>query len=183
MADRSPFPEVSLPDASWVGYAFGEVGDLQSIVGRAAWSRRPDLRMVRLPEGDETVRVWGGPVLDYLRAVALEKRAGRWSAARLLPCPPTTPRWRLTRTYPAPESGWDALWAHLKALGVWDLPDDSTLPQEGRGIHLDGSAYTVELQRGGAYRAYHYGNPHWERWPEAAQMVSIVELLDAEFPL
>ncbi|MHB1222463.1 MAG: hypothetical protein ACYC2G_00240, partial [Gemmatimonadaceae bacterium] len=71
-------------------------------------------------------------------------------------------------------------WRHtlrrLEAAGLWELPDESTLP--GREIVFDGFGITVELLSAVGYRTYHYGNPDVRRWPEdrrAAEMMRIVD--------
>ena len=72
------------------------------------------------------------------------------------------------------EPDWGEVWRAADSLGVWSLPDASTLPEVvgpngERTITLDGWGITVELRDGPSYRAWHYSNPDVKPWPEAAR--------------
>jgi hypothetical protein len=80
------------------------------------------------------------------------------------------------------EPDWRAVWRAADSLGVWSLPDASTLPEVvgpngERTITLDGWGITVELRDGPAYRAWHYGNPDRKPWPEAARATAFAAAL------
>ena len=79
-------------------------------------------------------------------------------------------RTRFTRT-----PDWKGVLRRAEAADLWSLPDESTLPR--RRLVLDGWGITVELRDGPLYRAYHYGNPDRQEWPEARQAVAIAHAL------
>ena len=176
-------PLLELPKATWVGTFFGDASDRQSIVGRAALSGYGDLRKHLLPKHNEEVRVWGGFGLTYLQATIFRKKDGVWTATRLLSALPNTSRKDWTKVYAQPKSGWPTFWKKAEELGVWTLPDDSTIAlAPGRGT-LDGFSYVVELQRDGRYRTYTYMNPNvLPVGPEARSMIDLDRLIQAEFP-
>ena len=176
-------PIVELPKASWPEGFFGGRRDRQSIVGRAAIGGYGNLQKHLLPPADEEVRVWGGFGLSFLQAVILRREAGKWTAVRLLSAIPGTSKAGWKKRYAAPKSGWPVFWKKAEALGIWTLPDDSTLPQKYAQHVFDGYSYVVEIQRGGRYRAYRYANPDSQKhWPEAKRMVLLDRLLEREFP-
>lgn len=67
---------------------------------------------------------------------------------------------------------WSAARRAAERAGLWQLPDESSLPDDGL-IILDGWGITVELRDGTAYRAYRYGNPDRLPWPEVDSAVRI----------
>lgn len=76
---------------------------------------------------------------------------------------------------------WAKVLRRLQSAGLWDLPDESTLPS--REIVFDGFSITVELRSTTGYRIYHYGNPSMQRWPEdnrAAELMRIVRELSGQ---
>lgn len=77
---------------------------------------------------------------------------------------------------------WRAVWRAADSLGVWSLPDASTLrevlgPNGERTITLDGWGITVELRDGPDYRVWHYSNPDRKQWPEAARAMAFAAAL------
>jgi hypothetical protein len=79
-----------------------------------------------------------------------------------------------------PSRSWDATWDALESENVFGLPDDSALPTDGHYV-LDGVGYTIEVQRGGAYRSYSYGNPADHDWPEATRVLRMAHVLARAF--
>jgi len=59
------------------------------------------------------------------------------------------------------------------------LPDSSQLKDE-QIVH-DGTSYVVEVKKDGVYRKYAYGNPDYQPWPEAKQMLRIASILYTGF--
>jgi len=53
---------------------------------------------------------------------------------------------------------WGAVLRRAEAEGLWKLPDQSALPDDGIMV-VDGWAITVELRDASNYRVYHYSNP------------------------
>lgn len=144
-----------------------------------------DLRRVRLPKGDEELRLW-----DYgwtVEGVILRRRSGKWSAERL------SAHWkgkgplRLVASKPRrvsePPEGWSAFWKRANALRAWTLPDQSELPPlKERPMVTDGHSMEVETQRGGTYRAYFYVNREfWKQGPASDRVVALDELLLRRF--
>lgn len=79
-----------------------------------------------------------------------------------------------------PTRSWNETWDALTNDGIFTLPDDSSLPNDGQYI-LDGVGYTVEVQRDGAYRSYSYGNPAEHDWPEATRVLHMAHVLARAF--
>jgi hypothetical protein len=80
------------------------------------------------------------------------------------------------------EPDWGAVWRVADSLGVWTLPDASTLPEVvgphgERTVTLDGWGITVELRDATSYRTWHYGNPDTKPWPEAARATAFAAAL------
>jgi hypothetical protein len=80
------------------------------------------------------------------------------------------------------EPDWRAVWRAADSLGVWTLPDASTLPEVvgpsgERIVSVDGWGITVELRDGSACRAWHYGNSDLKPWPEAARATAFAATL------
>ena len=80
------------------------------------------------------------------------------------------------------EPDWAAVWRVADSLGVWTLPDASTLPEVvgphgERTVTLDGWGITVELRDATSYRTWHYGNPDTKPWPEAARAMAFAAAL------
>lgn len=177
-------PLVEIPPKSIAVAAYGKIGDRQTIVGRVAAAGFGDLRKKDLPPGDEEMRVWGGFGKTFLQGTILRKVGGHWIAMRLLSESHRGKRRDWTKVYPGPKKGWPAFWARAESLGIWTLPDDSTLPQAGRQSVRDGYSIVVETQRGGKYRVYAYENPRAQtQWTSAARILLIGKLLGSEFPV
>jgi hypothetical protein len=80
------------------------------------------------------------------------------------------------------EPDWKAAWRAADSLGVWTLPDASTLPEVvgpngERTVSVDGWGITVELRDGPSYRAWHYSNPDSKPWPEATRATAFAAAL------
>jgi len=70
---------------------------------------------------------------------------------------------------------WEMAYHSMVELGLWDLPDQSTLPKPDRSeMIMDGLAMLVELRAGEDYRAYVYSNPGFSNAPEAHKATKIM---------
>lgn len=177
-------PQVDIAPNSFAKLCYGKVGDRQTIVGRAAAGGYGDLRKSNLPVGDEEIRVWGGFGITFLQGTILRKVSGRWIALRLLSETHNGKRRDWTKVYTGPKTGWPTFWSQAESLGIWTLPDDSTLPQAGRKTVLDGYSIIVETLRKGKYRVYAYNNPKEQtQWPTAARVLAVGKLFGKEFPV
>ena len=74
------------------------------------------------------------------------------------------------------EPNWRSIYKKLVALGIFDLPDESTLPKPEYEIN-DGAAIVVEVRHGSNYRAYEYSNPVFRNQPEAVAASKIMEVV------
>ena len=77
---------------------------------------------------------------------------------------------------------WKAMWDSLEVLGVWSLPDQDDLPDDG-SMTLDGWAMTVEVRRGNRYRSYAYSNPDGRRHPAQVAAAAIGRIDDSVWSL
>jgi hypothetical protein len=74
----------------------------------------------------------------------------------------------------SPEVDWAGFVADLAALGLYTLPDESTLPRTGI-ITFDGTSMVVETRVGTVYRSYEFSNPQDQPWPEARKAEAILQ--------
>lgn len=83
---------------------------------------------------------------------------------------------------PEPQNGWDNFLTKLFALQVMTLPDMDRIPGLSDGW-TDGVSYDVEVATKNQYRFYSYHLPEKfaDHFPEAANMVKILELVEMEF--
>lgn len=71
------------------------------------------------------------------------------------------------------EPNWRSIYQTLVALRIFDLPDESTLPDPEFEIN-DGVAIVVEVRHGSNYRTYEYSNPGSRNEPEAVAAKKIM---------
>lgn len=163
----------------------------QSVLGRGAKSGVDDLRKRLLQRGQSELRLWNGfgPTMTSAYVFVFDGRG--WTATKLLPALPWYQKRRYRIDLPAPTAGWKSFWRRLELLGVWTLPDMHDIPPRPRSesdpkglghIMLDGSAYFVETQRRGVYRAYSYTNPEEASSPQACRFVEINRFVGSQFP-
>jgi hypothetical protein len=140
-------------------------------VAGAASAGLPKLRAVRLPSGDVEVRFWVVPSFGPARGVVIRKCGSDFRALVID---------RSGVREATPSRSWDSVWDALMNEHVFTLPDDSSLPNDGVSV-LDGVGYTIEVQRGGAYRAYKYLDPAEHEWPEATSVLRMAHVLARAF--
>lgn len=164
--------KVDLPNADWVEIFFEEIDE------RTKVAKFKQLRSTILPDDDLEVRVWIGFGLSPLEGFILRRTKGRWSGLYVPPFDPEAVCAIPTRSI-TPKSKWSQLWERLTSEGILVLPDSSEL---GNVIPApDGESCVVEINFGGRYRAYEYGNPTDQKAPEAKRIAAIVETLFKEF--
>jgi hypothetical protein len=81
----------------------------------------------------------------------------------------------------AHDPDWSALRRRLEAANVWDLPDQSALPNMN-GM-LDGWRVWVEVREGPNYRTYEYTNPQAIGLPQGDDAFHIMTVIDSLVPL
>jgi hypothetical protein len=75
------------------------------------------------------------------------------------------------------EPSWGNALREAESLGLWTVPDPSTLPRDNI-MSLDGWTMVVELRDGPRYRTYRYHNPgSHPQWPSDSQAVKIAAVL------
>ncbi len=174
-----------------LGFTFvlgnGETAELKRDIPKAPWepiffetinqvTRKGGLKPLRaapLPADSLEVRVWIGFGLSPLQLFSLRRDGSKWKGQHLTDIIQKTNSVQLRSV--TPKSGWDELWKKLVQLDLLTLPDSSTL--RGEETVLDGVSYVVEINREGRYRTYQYGNPEYQKWPEAKKIIKIVEML------
>ena len=131
-----------------------------------------------LPAGDVEVRYWGGFHWGTM-AIILRRADGKWSGKRLNARSghPPTP-------LPAPKLGWPVFWVKAEKIGIFTLPDDSTIAdRKGYSRIDDGYSTLVEYQKDGIYRAYAYNNPELQKeWRYAKPMATLDRFINSQFP-
>ncbi|MES2306355.1 MAG: hypothetical protein V4558_12645 [Gemmatimonadota bacterium] len=166
------------------------------------------LRRLKLPEGSAEIRIWhgwgiiaGGDLVRLFRDGDQVEGTAAWHwpldpksvwtsidatyrYQRSGQCKPFTRTGRLegceVRLIRRP--GWEALWDTLTKLSIWMLPDQSSLPSDGRGI-LDGWGMVVEVRSGSHYRSYSYNNPDAYKRPEDSLATKIMAAASAVWDL
>ena len=145
---------------------------------RAKAANLSPLDSEELTGDDLEFRVWVGFGKKPLEGFVISRADGRWKGTFLESMNATTkPPYR--RELPSPGTGWEQLWSQLVASGLLTLPDSSQLKDE-QIVH-DGTSYVVEVKKDGVYRTYAYGNPDYQPWPEAKQMLRIASILYTGF--
>jgi hypothetical protein len=183
----------SIPNDSWVGIYFRSFDRGARAAGLAP------LRETTLRAGEREVRLWTGTGLAAKKELyRWTERNGRvlgeliyyWSVTPVFPIekPGETTHDLLLHMYGSScervvttsemascrprfrrEPPWARVLRQAESLGLWMIPDPSTLPSD-RLIGIDGWSMVVELRDGPRYRTYYYHNP-WSHtaWPSAAQ--------------
>ena len=165
-----------IPKDAWEPSFFEEINK------RAKVAKLTKLTSTLLPGDDLEARIWGGFGVTMLEGFVIKRSSGQWSAMHLdAVYPPGLPRSRYQKSLPPPKSGWEVCWKRLVDEGLLTLPDASGLKDEFR--MTDGYGYVVETNMNGTYRAYHYMNPEWQKWPEARQMMKLSNIIYEEFGL
>jgi hypothetical protein len=159
-----------IPRATWEPIFFGAIDSLSKTAG---WTR---LRQANLANGALEIRVWVGFGLTPLEGFRLLREGSRWTAYHVKEG--FGDKQPLEHREMKPQGGWDALWRKIEALGILTLPDSSSLPDEA--MVFDGVSYVVEISDGRSYRTYQYGNPQYQKWPEAKKSTAIVTALYEE---
>ena len=167
---KSPPRRSEIPTAVWEPIFFESINKVSDHLELYR------LRNVTIAPGDIEVRLWVVFGLGPLQTIILRRVAGKWSGWS---GPSTNSAQELEPLHP--RSNWETVWSKLSELGIMELPDASSLPDEV-GV-FDGISYVVEINADGKYRTYEYGNPAEQPWPEAKKMVRIARVLDREFGL
>jgi hypothetical protein len=161
---------LDIPPAGWERIFFRSI---DSLTNAASW---PRLRRADLPDGALEIRVWVGFGLTRLEGFRLRRGRSGWTAQHLRAGFGEEAPLELQEV--RPESNWETLWKKIEELGVLTLPDASSLP--GERMYLDGVSYVFEVSDGRNYRTYQYGNPQYQKWPEARKSIAIVNALYEE---
>lgn len=160
-----------VPHATWEPIFFRSIDELTR---KIHWK---PLRSAPVGADSLEVRVWIGFGLVPLQAYRLRREGDHWSAEHIID---SVERAAAADVHAAvPKSGWPALWRELDQLGLLTLPDSSALPPPEELV-ADGESYVVEINTGNTYRTYQYGNPQFQRWPEAKKIVRIIDILQRE---
>ncbi len=145
--------------ADWKPFFFPTIDEATRSLGLSP------LRTTVLSSNVSEIRVWSGFDLVPLQMVGLKHDNNKLSVYGSADVRTALPQERLNE-----------LWTQLKCLGIWDLPDSSSLKDEVR--IFDGVQYVVELRTTDSYRTYFYSNPYQQPWPEARQLLLMMRLLD-----
>lgn len=127
------------------------------------------------------IRIWySHAFLDRIPVVSLKQsKTGEWSGELFLII------WNFDKTPPVaqeirrkkliPKTNWDSLIGRLEGLQIFSLPDMDKI--EGFEGMLDGSSYTIQIEKNDTCRNYAYSSPDYfqnEFW----QAKSMVQILD-----
>jgi len=151
---------------------------------RAALSGLEPLRKKTLAADDLEVRIWCGRASRQSDSYVFRRIGGIWSGIDLFPVRPETAVVHFQMPLTEPGVGWEGIWKELQADGILTLPDHYP-HREGRRPSLNdgkaGAVYVVELNVGGAYRAYTYLIPFPSNNASDAKMETLVEAADKAF--
>lgn len=160
-------PELKVPKATWEPIFFESIDALSK---KADWK---PLRGLDLGEDAFELRVWVGFGLMPLQGKRIRRIGKEWTGYVVID-ESGDKKLMYNHEFPlGPE--WENEWKKIKELGILTLPDSSTLPDEV-GV-LDGVSYVVEFNDGSHYRTYMYGNPGFQKWPEAKKAIETVGAL------
>lgn len=152
----------------WIGVAIGAPKQLYRFVERG---RRVDGEIIHYWSATRLPDDRPGETIHDLMVYSLTGRCDRFAVNEKV---------GICRARFARRPDWGEVLRRAEAAGLRELPDESTLPD--RVLVFDGWSITVELREGDRYRAYRYGNPDAQPWPEARRAVEVaraVRSLDA----
>jgi hypothetical protein len=160
-------PRLEVPKDPWEPIFFASINALSK---KANWK---PLRDLDLGADAFELRVWLGFGLAPLQGKRIRRVGKEWTGYVVID---ESGDKKLTYNHEFPLGPeWENEWKKIKELGILKLPDSSTLPDEV-GV-LDGVSYVVEFNDGSHYRTYMYGNPQFQKWPEAKKAIEIVGAL------
>ncbi len=160
-------PRLEVPEATWEPIFFESIDTLSK---KAEWK---PLRGLDLGDDAFEMRVWVGFGLMQLQGKRIRRVGKEWTGYMVID---ESGDRKLTYNHEFPLGPeWENEWKKIKELGILTLPDSSTLPNEV-GV-LDGVSYVVEFNDGSHYRTYMYGNPGFQKWPEAKKAIDVVGAL------
>jgi hypothetical protein len=162
-----------IPNAPWESIFLDSINRLTAEAGWTPLCNAP------LPPGSLEVRIWIGFGLSPLQGFSIRQDGATWTGHFAIERSGTTDSAEVHEV--TPKSGWEKLWNEITNLGVLTLPDSSTLPDEE--LLVDGESYVVEISQNNHYRTYRYGNPQGQKWPQAKQIIRIVDILSDELAL
>lgn len=160
-------PKLEIPKATWEPIFFESIDALSK---RVDWK---PLRSLDLGDDGFELRVWVGFGLMPLQGKRIRRVGKEWTGYIVID---GMGEKNLTYNHEFPLGPeWENEWKKIKELGILTLPDSSNLPDEV-GV-LDGVSYVVEYSDGSHYRTYMYGNPSFQKWPEAKKVIEIIGAL------
>lgn len=172
---------------------------LPSVVDPARSAHLQPLVDLALPPNEREVRVWiGFGVVSQMQLVRIQVASSGQIRGEAVFYHPPTPKnpssddasyfaelgkkckdigssgsWIACQPIGTVGTDWTSTYHSMLALGLWDLPDESTLPPPSMQI-MDGVGMLVELRDGANYRAYTYVNPGTNNAPEAQKAAKIM---------
>jgi hypothetical protein len=153
----------------------------KAIRERTSEAGLPDLRTVRLSDGDFEIRVWVGFGIHGEDGIILRHSSNQWSGVHLHGMGERPPFVVHLINLQAPRSGWHAAWQRLTHAGITTLPDALAI---NCNTHMfDGKSYVVEINKDSIYRPYLYDNPHRAPCREAKQILILGDIIADEFGL
>jgi len=137
------------------------------------------LKTANLAQTDTEIRVWYGFGLFALEGFVVKRTNNQWSAFHLKADHYSAlATKRVARVQlAAPKSGWESCWQRLVSAGVLILPSGTEGPDP------DAEGFYVEIMDGGSYRNYQYNDPEYSESPNAKRMLTIGDIISAEFGL
>lgn len=148
------------------------------------------LGLKTLEEGIDSieVRIWCGyAALDSAQLVIIRNLEGRWRAElyslvfEIVDNQDELTSFSKEPILAKPKSGWQRFSKELFSLGITTLPDVDKV--EGYPQHTGRDGFVIEVAKKEKYRIYSYPEPYTrqEKFWQARNMVSIIELLKQEF--
>jgi len=164
--------QVLIPDAHNDEILFREINKTTSL------ANLPELRKVRVADGDIEVRVWRGFGLSRLEGVLIERMDGQWFGYHIKADQYADPKSVKVEQLETPKSGWEAFWKNIVDKGLLTIQQSSA--NECDIPSVDGIGYVVEINLGNTYRNYFYPEGS-KKCNEAKQMDEIGEIIGLEF--
>jgi hypothetical protein len=164
--------QMLIPNAHRDKVLFREINKTTSL------ANLPELRKMRVADGDIAIRVWRGFGTSPLEGVFIERISGQWYGYHIKADQYADPKSVKVERLETPKSGWESFWKDIVDKGLMTIQQSSE--NECDISSTDGLGYVVEINQNSSYRNYFYPE-NAEKCNEAEQIKKIGEIIGSEF--
>jgi hypothetical protein len=145
-------------------FGMNDISSLSDTLIIRVWYMHSFSAFIPIVTMEKTGGLWHGNLYSVFRAVENDSMVVRKIKSQTL----------------NPASGWTHLMLKLQELEIYDLPDETEVPEIKSGC-CDGSSYAFEIKNGATCRTYSYSNPQFDQNVlECQKVVSMLDLIEKE---